>query len=119
MSFDVILLLQCYFKCVNHSFVFCPKFSACCMHGCFVQVVCVCMYVCVEVYVHVSVWGCVWKCYVYIHVCVNVCVHTGVHTLRKGRVSGWVPAVWNSGHWKQGDDEGRGGWQAPWASRGH
>lgn len=24
ISFDVILLLQCYFKCVNHSFVFCP-----------------------------------------------------------------------------------------------
>lgn len=38
------------------------KFSASCMHGCFVQVVCECTYVCGEVYMHVSVCASIRAC---------------------------------------------------------
>ena len=49
---------------------------------------------------------------------------TCVHKLRRGRVLGWVPAVWSrgglwrSGYQKQGYDKGREGCQAPRASGG-
>lgn len=54
------------------------KFSASCMHGCFVQVVCECMYGCGEVYMHVSV--CASTCMCLVSVCVHKWVDVSIST---------------------------------------